>query len=223
MHNPSNDALDFLADAELQLSRLRDGDESALHFLRLRLENSVKRCAYKKLADPDDVADVVQAVFSRIWSRRALMPRDWQAARVYVLRMAENAAIDILRAAESKKCDAEGLARIPLELAVVSSESLEVSDVKLEAALRLLAKRLFGELRERELQALRLIAPKLPREGAASMARIYSDVAPEMGLDPLYVRNQWSGVQKKLRACLGAELSPTQSRRILRLLGEECT
>jgi RNA polymerase sigma factor (sigma-70 family) len=208
------------ADAELNVQRLKTGDEAALLYFRKRLTHVARRCAYKHLASADDVAEAVETAILKLWKHRAKLPGDFSLLRAYFLRIVENAAIDILRTSESQKAARSGMAITGLDEAICIVVENEPLQEVIDHALAGLATSLTSHMKERELQIFRLIAPRLPRDGAPKMGQIYQQVGGAVGLDPLYVRNQWSRIQKRLKDEVGQPMSPTETRCLLRHVGE---
>ncbi len=122
------------SDVEL-LCALRRGEEAALDELIERKSRALLGLAHRVLGDREEARDVVQMAFVRIWEHRERFDERW-SPNTWIYRITTNLAIDHLRARRSRERQQE-----PLQLHVLRQQ---------EGG----ARRLLGDLREREVQAI---------------------------------------------------------------------
>jgi len=80
---------------ESQLDAARRGDLDALNWLVLRYQTRVYNLCYRMLSDPDAAADATQEAFLSAW--RAMSRFKGEQFRTWILRIATNACLDMLR------------------------------------------------------------------------------------------------------------------------------
>ncbi|HSI74051.1 MAG TPA: sigma-70 family RNA polymerase sigma factor [Fimbriimonas sp.] len=207
---------ELFADAELQLARLRRGDDRALIDLRKRLYSLMLREAYSVLAQPQDAEDAVEQAFLRIWRFREYVPMDWSGAKKYILKVARNAALDQTRLVEAKvqKVELHENIEARLEEEVCTDRLAEIA----REAGSALEKRIGGR-HQRILGpvALRLSQPY------TDVQQVYSEVAESLGTSSGYVRNIWSQLGQELKKSLDTPSAPPEAavRELLRLIGTQ--
>jgi RNA polymerase sigma factor (sigma-70 family) len=202
----------LFADAELQLSRLKRGDETALAFLRQRLYNLMMKEAIGVIAQRQDAEDVVEQAFCRLWKFRAGLPDDWVGAKKYIMRIVRNTALDQARLVESR------IRKVELSETLATPEVPEpdedvMSVIALQTAPALLQR--IGRRHQRILcpVAMRLSAPY------DDVQQVYADVAQSLGTSSNYVRNIWSEIGKELKSTLPASPPESAVRELLRVIG----
>ena len=78
-----------------KIEAARDGDLDAFNWLVLRYQNRVYNLCYRMLSDPDEAADATQEAFLSAYKA---MPRfKGDQFRTWLLRIATNACLDMLR------------------------------------------------------------------------------------------------------------------------------
>src|SRR6266508_6874306 len=87
--------LDNPREEERQLDAARRGDLAAFNWLVLRYQTRVYNLCYRMLSDPDEAADATQEAFLSAY--RAIGRFQGGQFRSWVLRIASNACLDILR------------------------------------------------------------------------------------------------------------------------------
>jgi len=80
---------------ETQLDAARRGDLDAFNWLVLRYQARVYNLCYRMLSDPDAAADATQEAFLSAW--RAMARFKGEQFRTWILRIATNACLDMLR------------------------------------------------------------------------------------------------------------------------------
>jgi len=78
-----------------QLEAARNGDLAAFNWLVLRYQTRVYNLCYRMLSDPDAAADATQEAFVSAW--RAMPRFKGDQFRTWMLRIATNACLDMLR------------------------------------------------------------------------------------------------------------------------------
>ncbi len=209
------------AQLDLKVERFRSGCDEATHFLRARFLNLAKRCAYKHLVRAEDVEDVVEEAFTRLWSRRSTAPTTFDGLRVYFLRVVENCAIDFVRRTEEVRAARQGVKLQTGEFVETVSDQPESDDVNVEAIVSTLTTDFVSTLTEADRHLVQSVCSHLARTPQPKMQAVYRAVGQEVRQNHLYVRNRWSRVQKGLKAHLGHQLPPKATRLILTFLGNE--
>jgi RNA polymerase sigma factor (sigma-70 family) len=87
--------IDNPRDEERQLEAARHGDLDAFNWLVLRYQTRVYNLCYRMLSDPDAAADATQEAFLSAW--RAMPRFKGDQFRTWLLRIATNACLDVLR------------------------------------------------------------------------------------------------------------------------------
>src|SRR5436190_12662841 len=87
--------IDNPRDEERQLEAARHGDLDAFNWLVLRYQTRVYNLCYRMLSDPDAAADATQEAFLSAW--RAMPRFKGEHFRTWLLRIATNACLDVLR------------------------------------------------------------------------------------------------------------------------------
>src|SRR5260370_42467515 len=80
---------------EGQIEAARRGDLAAFNWLVLRYQTRVYNLCYRMLSDPDAAADATQEAFLSAW--RAMARIKGEQFRTWVLRIATNGSLDVLR------------------------------------------------------------------------------------------------------------------------------
>ncbi len=91
MRNPSS-----ATDTELFV-RLRQGESVALDELFRRHYVNLCRVAVRLVRDGAAAEDIVQEVFTRLWTKRSKLPDDTQAVSPYLRRAVRNRSLNYLR------------------------------------------------------------------------------------------------------------------------------
>lgn len=168
------------ASDRLLAERAADGDVDAFTALVRRHGGIVRAYAVKVLGSPDAADDVVQDTFVRAWERLDEL-RDPSAVRAWLMRIASNRAIELLRArkpeAELPEHDAPATARPGPADAV---EAGMVADDLSQALRRLPA-------RQRECWLL-------AQFGGLS----YAEIAAQLGIPATTVRGQLARARRTL-------------------------
>jgi RNA polymerase sigma-70 factor (ECF subfamily) len=87
------------------ISRAKEGDTGALHFLYVRHADDVHRYVLSIVRDPHDAEDVTQAIFARLMTAiRRYEPQQVPFA-AWLLRVARNAALDHMRRRRPIPCE----------------------------------------------------------------------------------------------------------------------
>jgi RNA polymerase sigma-70 factor, ECF subfamily len=162
------------------VSRVKEGDNSALHFLYVRYGEDVRRYVQSIVGDPHEAEDVTQSVFLKLMSViKRYEPRGVPFAG-WLLRVARNAALDNLRAKRALPCD---------EIRVKDDGRDQIALERREAL-----KAALGSLphEQREVLVLRYVAGLPPREIANLLHKTASSV---------------HGLQHRGRSALRAALS----------------
>ncbi len=81
---------------EALLSMIRIGDHNAFKEIFRRYNSPLYVHAYNKLRDTDDADDVIQEVFSRLWSRREQLEEN-NNLKAYLFKAVRNQIFDLLR------------------------------------------------------------------------------------------------------------------------------
>lgn len=209
-------------DADLQIRRLKAGEESALHYLQVHLYRRMMRTALQTTDSASVAEDAVAATLMKIWRKRDLLPETWDECSRYVLSMTANATLDVIRRKE------ESVSKLPLEearLVEASSDAVEEDSFELaDEAIEQLERLLLPCLRERHLRVLRPISNVLSREDEPNMQQVYADVASTSGMSSGAVRNSWSDAGQRLQTILRGlgwtDYRDDDVRFILRRIGE---
>jgi RNA polymerase sigma-70 factor (ECF subfamily) len=172
------------------LCRLRAGDEVALDELIDRKSKALLNLAYRVVGDREEARDVVQMAFVRIWDHRDRFDERW-SPNTWIYRITTNLAIDHLRARQSKDRQRE-----PLQFHLQRNEQGS-------------ARRLLGDLREKEVQEIftrlarcltekqRAIFVLREMEGMSSV-----EIAEMLGCKESTIRNHLFNARKVLQRAL---------------------
>jgi RNA polymerase sigma-70 factor (ECF subfamily) len=154
-------------DAELvtrAIARVKEGDNSALHFLYLRYAEDVRRYVKSIVRNHHDAEDVTQSVFLKLVSViRGYEPRGVPFA-AWLLRVARNAALDSLRAKRA----------VPSDDVRVVDDGRDYRAFERRESLKHALARLPHE--QREVLVLRYVAGLPPREIADLLHKTNSSV-----------------------------------------------
>jgi RNA polymerase sigma-70 factor (ECF subfamily) len=91
---------DSPGEEERRIDAARQGDLAAFNWLVLRYQTRVYNLCYRMLSDPDEAADATQDAFLSAYKA---MPRfKGEGFRTWILRIATNACLDVLRARKRK-------------------------------------------------------------------------------------------------------------------------
>jgi RNA polymerase sigma-70 factor (ECF subfamily) len=146
------------------VARVKEGDNSALHFLYVRYGEDVRRYVQSIVGDHHEAEDVTQSVFLKLMSViKRYEPRGVPFAG-WLLRVARNAALDNLRAKRALPCD---------EIRV-NDDGRDQTAFERREALKAALDRLPHE--QREVLVLRYIAGLPPREIAKLLHKTASSV-----------------------------------------------
>lgn len=111
---------------ERRLEAARRGDLAAFNWLVLRYQTRVYNLCYRMLSDPDSAADATQEAFISAW--RAMPRFKGEQFRTWLLRIATNACLDMLRSRKrrpSQSIDNWG----PNDSSDEASEPLPIADL----------------------------------------------------------------------------------------------
>lgn len=116
------------------LSRISSGDQAALSAIYDRYERLVYGLLCGMLKDTDDAEDVMQEVFAQVWRKADTYQEARGTARNWLLRIAHNRAINLIR---SKRMQAKSLeSRLDdvtlngLDPALVTNSEVQQSDAE---------------------------------------------------------------------------------------------
>lgn len=173
------------------MARVRHGDAAAFEQVVRRYWDSLVSYADRLVGDPDTARDAVQAMFARIWERRAQWQEE-QSVRTYFYRAIRNRVFDVHRRTRAWK---RWSARVRIELRRVSPSPAEVVEQ--------------AELAEIIEQAIRAL-PERRRE-VFVLAQLqnfsYREVAELLNMAPQTVANHMSLALRDLRSTLGPYFS----------------
>lgn len=76
--------------------RIRESDQSAFKDLYLKYYEAISRYVWYRLHSREQVEDIVQEVFTRLWSHRSRLQPD-KSVKAYLYRVASNLIVDRFR------------------------------------------------------------------------------------------------------------------------------
>jgi RNA polymerase sigma-70 factor (ECF subfamily) len=175
----------------LLLRRVRDGADTALGTLYDRWGGAVYALAYKILGDADEAEDVVERVFTQVWSEADRYHPERGAVGSWIVLIARSRALDRLRRIRSRLRHEEAVEEVDETGTPPSAGS------PLQEAVE-------GDRRERVGRALR----GLPREQERVVRMSFfgglsqSEIADELGLPLGTVKTRVRLALRKLRGAL---------------------
>jgi RNA polymerase sigma-70 factor (family 1) len=182
--------LEVLTESDNSLvSKIRDGDKFAIKELFRRYYNSLCRFATRFVHSDEDVEDIVESVFEKIWTNREKLDST-QRIRSYLFKLTQNQALDFLKArgnrhiALSKWIDSEESKK--LRVISCSDPAQEMIDNEVRAAV--------AEAIERLPQRCKLVFTLNRQEGLS-----YSEIADVLDISERTVANQIVRALKQLR------------------------
>jgi len=94
--------IEILSESDGDLfERIRKGDQFAVKELFRRYYGNLCRFAYRSIHSRDDVEDIVEGVFEKVWLNRDKL-NSIQSVKSYLFKAVQNQAIDFLRSKENK-------------------------------------------------------------------------------------------------------------------------
>jgi len=168
-----------MTDRELSI-KIKDSDQIAFKILYLRYYDAIKRYIWYKFYLKDQVEDLVQEVFLRLWNHRENVKPD-MSIKAYLYRTASNLMIDMFRKRSSKAAFlAETKSR------VVHEEN------RLDTSLTL--QKIIGGLPQKEREVLEL---------SRFQGLKYKEIAEVFGISVKTVESRMTRAFKYLRKELG--------------------
>lgn len=157
-------ALDRTDAVRPAITRAKQGDTSALHYLYVRYADDVYRYVNSIVQDPHVAEDVTQSIFARMMTAIRRYEERQVPFSAWILRVARNAALDHLRSRR----------QVPVEDLRRPDEHDESADFERSQSLREALHQLPDE--QREVLILRHIGGRSPGEIAASLGKSDSAV-----------------------------------------------
>ncbi|MDQ6805454.1 MAG: sigma-70 family RNA polymerase sigma factor [Actinomycetota bacterium] len=137
---------------ERAITRAKEGDSGALHFLYIRYANDVYRCARNIVQNHHEAEDITQNVFAKLMQAIAKYEARQVPFSAWIMRVARNAALDHLRARRL----------VPCEDVRTDDEGQQAEDLERAQCLRVALEELPPG--QREVLVLRHIAGLAPSE-----------------------------------------------------------
>lgn len=169
--------------------RIREGDQFAARELFRRHYSGLCRFAYRLVRSKEDVEDIVEGVFERIWLNREKL-KLYQSIKSYLFKAVQNQALDFLRKKENKNFT---LSELSGSRNCEDLESVSSSDPVQDMIERDLAEAV-NEAIERLPQRCRLVLTLNGQEGLT-----YSEIADVLEISERTVENQIVRALKHLR------------------------
>lgn len=175
------------ADDRALIVMLQAGNNAAFTELYNRYKKPLIIHAYKKIGELEDAKEIVQEVFSTLWSQREQLPSIQQVS-AYLYTMVRNKVLNYI---EHKQVEA----RYALNFQNFMDEGLNTSDI---------------QLREKELQQLidkeiAALPPKMREVFVLSRKEHLShrEIAERLNISEFTVKNHIKGALKILRLKIG--------------------
>lgn len=170
---------------------LRQGDQAALAAIFHHYYERLGRYGMRYLADPEEVRDLVQALFIRLWEKRADLPHPLDLS-AYLHTAVRNACLKRIDHYRVRQVHQSQVGQAPMQTTPSPQDELEAH-----------------ETAERIRQALAALPARcreaflLTRQEGLS----YREAAARMGISPKTVEVQVGKALKLLRAYLGETLT----------------
>lgn len=176
-----------VSDQEL-LVAIRNGDEKALDELMTRKTRPLLQLVQRILGDVEEVRDVVQVTFFKVWENRRKYDERW-SPNTWLYRIASNLAIDQLR---SRRCRERGSEPVRLHLLHTADGEAHHDFATLQQSE---VARIFRQLADGLPEKQRVIFVLREIEGLTCL-----EVAEILNTRQATVRNQLFTARKTLRA-----------------------
>lgn len=183
--------------SDLQILKLRAGDESALRYIEQHMSRRMKRTALQITSNEQIAEDAVATALARVWKKRNLLPQTWAEASRYILAIVHSCTIDLIRvrAEQVQRCELD-------EARYVESTQEEADpDGHFDQALTIVERQLMPRLMKRHHKVLAAVARGI-EESPESMSEIYARVASEQEMSAGAVRNSWASAGQQLQQVL---------------------
>lgn len=182
-------------DEKKLLRELAAGDENAYKSIYALYGEAVFRVAVKYVKSEELAKDVSQEIFIKIWEKRDKLP-DVQYFQAYLLQVARNESINVLRAASRSDIAKGEIARH------FQDNPGFFEDETLQRDYRLFIKRTLDTLSPRSREIFLL---------CREQGHTYDEVAAALGISRNVVRNHMVGALKKFRDAAEDELGTSLS------------
>jgi DNA-directed RNA polymerase specialized sigma24 family protein len=183
--------------SDLQILKLREGDESGLRYVEQHMARRMKRTALQITSNEQIAEDAVATALARVWKKRALLPKTWAEASRYMLAIVHSCTIDLIRvrAEQVQRCELD-------EARYVEAKQEDVDpDGYFDQAIGIVERRLMPKLMKRHHKVLSAVAMGI-EESPESMSEIYARVAREQQMSAGAVRNSWASAGQQLQEVL---------------------